>query len=81
MPSGGVHTITLLDIFWPEAPSTCLPSSKKIVDARRNSGPAEPWADTAASTGRLMIAVVGGLADVERGLDPHTHGPKGAIAR
>ena len=27
---------------------------------------AEPWADTAASTGRLMIAVLGGLADVER---------------
>jgi DNA invertase Pin-like site-specific DNA recombinase len=29
---------------------------------------AEPWADTAASTGRLMIAVLGGLADVERDL-------------
>jgi DNA invertase Pin-like site-specific DNA recombinase len=26
---------------------------------------AEPWADTAASTGRPMIAVLGGLADVE----------------
>jgi DNA invertase Pin-like site-specific DNA recombinase len=31
-------------------------------------GLAEPWADTAASTGRLMIAVLGGLADVERDL-------------
>jgi DNA invertase Pin-like site-specific DNA recombinase len=29
---------------------------------------AEPWADTATSTGRLMIAVFGGLADVERDL-------------
>jgi DNA invertase Pin-like site-specific DNA recombinase len=27
---------------------------------------AEPWADTSTSTGRLMIAVLGGLADVER---------------
>ena len=31
---------------------------------------AEPWADTATSTGRLMIAVLGGLADVERDLIP-----------
>ena len=29
---------------------------------------AEPWADTGTSTGRLMIAVLGGLADVERDL-------------
>jgi DNA invertase Pin-like site-specific DNA recombinase len=29
---------------------------------------AEPRADTATSTGRLMIAVLGGLADVERDL-------------
>ena len=29
---------------------------------------AEPWADTATSTGRLMIAVLGGLANVERDL-------------
>jgi DNA invertase Pin-like site-specific DNA recombinase len=28
----------------------------------------EPWADTGTSTGRLMIAVLGGLADVERDL-------------
>jgi DNA invertase Pin-like site-specific DNA recombinase len=26
---------------------------------------AEPWADTTTSTGRLMIAVLGGIADVE----------------
>jgi DNA invertase Pin-like site-specific DNA recombinase len=29
---------------------------------------AEPWADTGTSTGRLMIAVLGGLADVKRDL-------------
>jgi DNA invertase Pin-like site-specific DNA recombinase len=29
---------------------------------------AEPWADTGTSTGRLMIAVLGGPADVERDL-------------
>lgn len=29
---------------------------------------AEPWADSATSTGRLMLAVLGGLADVERDL-------------
>ena len=29
---------------------------------------AEPWTDTATSTGRLMIAILGGLADVERDL-------------
>lgn len=29
---------------------------------------AEPWADTATSTGRLMLSVLGGLADVERDL-------------
>lgn len=29
---------------------------------------AEPWADTSTSAGRLMLAVLGGLADVERDL-------------
>ena len=29
---------------------------------------AEPWVDTGTSAGRLMIAVLGGLADVERDL-------------
>ncbi|ARW11940.1 MULTISPECIES: recombinase family protein [Acetobacter] len=28
----------------------------------------EPWTDTSTSTGRLMLAVLGGLADVERDL-------------
>jgi DNA invertase Pin-like site-specific DNA recombinase len=42
---------------------------KRIVDAGGQfRSLAEPWADTATSTGRLMIAVLGGLADVERDL-------------
>jgi DNA invertase Pin-like site-specific DNA recombinase len=42
---------------------------KSIVDAGGQfKSLAEPWADTSTSTGRLMIAVLGGLADVERGL-------------
>ena len=42
---------------------------KRIVDAGAQCRSlAEPWADTATSTGRLMIAVLGGLADVERDL-------------
>ena len=40
---------------------------KRIVDAKGQFRPlAEPWADT--GTGRLMLAVLGGLADVERDL-------------
>ena len=42
---------------------------KQIVDAEAQfRSLAEPWADTGTSTGRLMIAVLGGLADVERDL-------------
>src|SRR6267378_5396396 len=42
---------------------------KGIVDAGGQfRSLAEPWADTSTSSGRLMIAVLGGLADVERDL-------------
>jgi DNA invertase Pin-like site-specific DNA recombinase len=42
---------------------------KSIVDHKAQfRSLAEPWADTSTSTGRLMIAVLGGLADVERDL-------------
>ena len=42
---------------------------KSIVDQKAQfRSLAEPWADTATATGRLMIAVLGGLADVERDL-------------
>ena len=41
----------------------------RIVDAGGQfRSLAEPWADTATSTGRLMIAVRGGLAEFERSL-------------
>jgi hypothetical protein len=43
---------------------------KQIVDAKAQfRSLAEPWADTGTSIGRLMLAVLGGLADVERDLD------------
>ena len=42
---------------------------KQVVDADGQFlSLAEPWADTSTSTGRMMIAVLGGLADVERDL-------------
>jgi DNA invertase Pin-like site-specific DNA recombinase len=42
---------------------------QRIVDSGAHfRSLAEPWADTATSTGRLMIAVLDGLADVERDL-------------
>jgi len=42
---------------------------KQIVEAGGQCRSlADPWADTATSTGRLMIAVLGGLANVERDL-------------
>ena len=40
---------------------------KRIADGKAQFRSfAEPWADTGTSTGRLMLAVLGGLADVER---------------
>ena len=72
--SGDVVTVTRIDRL---ARSTfdLFAIVKQIVDAGAQfRSLAEPWADTATSTGRLMIAVLGGLADVERDLDPHTHG-------
>src|SRR5689334_13540105 len=42
---------------------------KRIVGAKAQfRSLAEPWADTGTSTGRLMPAVLGGVADVERDL-------------
>src|SRR6201982_493078 len=42
---------------------------KRIVDAKAQfRSLAEPWAETSTSTGRLTLAVLGGLADVERDL-------------
>src|SRR6201981_993472 len=42
---------------------------KRIVNAQAQfRSLAEPWADTGTRAGRLMLAVLGGLADVERDL-------------
>ena len=42
---------------------------KRIVDAKAQfRSLVGPWADTGTNTGRLMLAVLGGLADVERDL-------------
>src|ERR1700730_16448194 len=63
---GDVVTVTRIDRL---ARSTfdLFPIVKRIVDAGAQfRSLAEPWADTATSTGRLMIAVLGGLADLGR---------------
>ena len=65
---GDVVTVTRIDRL---ARSTfdLFAIIKQITDAgARFRSLAEPWADTATSTGRLMLAVLGGLADVERDL-------------
>jgi DNA invertase Pin-like site-specific DNA recombinase len=65
---GDVVTVTRIDRL---ARSTfdLFAIVKQIVDAKAQfRSLAEPWADTGTSTGGLMIAVLGGLADVERGL-------------
>jgi hypothetical protein len=65
---GDVLTVTRIDRL---AHSTfdLFAIVKQIVDAGAQfRSLAEPWADTGTSTGRLMIAVLGGLADVERDL-------------
>ena len=81
---GDVVTVTRIDRL---ARSTfdLFAIVKQIVDGKGQfRSLAEPWVDTGTSTGRLMIAVLGGLADVERDLIPHPHrrGPEpGAEAR
>jgi DNA invertase Pin-like site-specific DNA recombinase len=65
---GDVVTVTRIDRL---ARSTfdLFAIVKQIVDAKAQfRSLAEPWADTGISTGRLLIAVLGGLADVERDL-------------
>src|SRR5436190_10064219 len=65
---GDVVTVTRIDRL---ARSTfdLFAIVKQIVNAGAQfRSLAEPWADTGTTTGRLMIAVLGGLADVERDL-------------
>jgi DNA invertase Pin-like site-specific DNA recombinase len=68
LAAGDVVTVTRIDRL---ARSTLdlFAIVKQIVDAKAQfRSLAEPWANTGTSTGRLMIAVLGGLADVERDL-------------
>jgi DNA invertase Pin-like site-specific DNA recombinase len=68
LQAGDVVTVTRIDRL---ARSTfdLFAIVKVIVDAGAQfRSMAEPWADTSTSTGRLMLAVLGGLADVERDL-------------
>jgi DNA invertase Pin-like site-specific DNA recombinase len=68
LAAGDVVTVTRIDRL---ARSTfdLFAIVKRIVDTGAQfRSLAEPWADTSTSTGRLMIAVLGGLADVERDL-------------
>jgi DNA invertase Pin-like site-specific DNA recombinase len=66
--AGDVVTVTRIDRL---ARSTfdLFAIVKQIVDSGGQfRSLAEPWADTGTSTGGLMIAVLGGLANVERDL-------------
>ena len=55
---------------------------KQIVDAKAQfRSLAELWADTGTSIGRLMIAVLGGLADMERDLIRAPAPPRAAAGR
>jgi DNA invertase Pin-like site-specific DNA recombinase len=57
---------------------------KRVEDAgARFRSLAEPWADTSTSGGRLMLAILGGLADVERDMivNRTQEGRKAAKAR
>jgi DNA invertase Pin-like site-specific DNA recombinase len=68
LKAGDVVTVTRIDRL---ARSTfdLFAIVKQIADAGAHfQSLAEPWADTGTSTGRLMLAVLGGLADVERDL-------------
>ncbi len=68
LASGDVVTVTRIN-RWARSTFDLFAIVKQIVDAGGQfRSLAEPWADTATSTGRLMIAVLGRLADVERDL-------------
>src|SRR3954466_6133192 len=65
---GDVVTVTRIDRL-ARSTFALFAIVKRIVDAGGQfRSLAEPWADTGTSTGRLMLAVLGGLADVERDL-------------
>src|SRR5271155_1233902 len=59
---GDVVTVTRIDRL-PRPPFPLFAIVKQVVDAKAEfRALAEPWAGPGTSTGRLMIAVLGGLA-------------------
>jgi DNA invertase Pin-like site-specific DNA recombinase len=65
---GDVVTVTRIDRLARSTFDLCA-IVKRVVDAKAQfRSLAKPWADAGTSTGRLMIAVLGGLANVERDL-------------
>ena len=69
LASGDTVMVTRIDRLARSTFDLFAPIVKQIVDAKAQfRSLAGPWADTGTSTGRLMIAVLGGLADVERDL-------------
>jgi DNA invertase Pin-like site-specific DNA recombinase len=80
---GDVVTVTRID---PRGPKHVRPVRNRQADRGRQGAipfSGGPWADTATSTGRPMIAVLGRLADVERDLirTRTAEGPNRAKAR
>ena len=69
--SAGVRITRGSDIAPPAGRQPRNRRPPNIVSLRQFFERGPPWADTGTSTGRLMIAVLGGLADVERDLIPH----------
>jgi DNA invertase Pin-like site-specific DNA recombinase len=69
LAAGDLVTVTRSDRRLGRSTFDLFGIIKQIVDAKAQfRSLAEPWADT--GTARLMIAVLGSLADVERGLYP-----------
>jgi DNA invertase Pin-like site-specific DNA recombinase len=68
LASGDLLTVTRIDRL-AHSSFDLLAIVKQIADAGGQfRSLAEPWADMGTSTGRLMPAVLGGLAEVERDL-------------
>jgi DNA invertase Pin-like site-specific DNA recombinase len=78
---GDVVTVTRIDRL-ARSTLNLFAIVKRIVDAKAQfRSLAEPWADTDTRTGRLMLAVLGGLADVEAILSAPGQPKAGAAPR
>jgi len=69
LAAGDVVTVTRIARLARSSTFDLFGIVKRIVDAKAQfRSLAEPWSDTGTRAGRLMLAVLGGLADVERDL-------------